>query len=48
VVADGVAPADGPLREHADRFVDRARAAGLTDADVLDLVRGALLDRHRA
>lgn len=47
VVADGVAPADRSLREHADRLVDTARAAGLTDDDVLDLVRGSLLDRGR-
>lgn len=32
------------LREDARRLVDRARAAGLDDEAVLDLVRGALLN----
>ncbi len=42
-VADAALPADGALREAADRLVANARAAGLDDDAVLGLVRGALL-----
>lgn len=48
VVAEGAVTADDPMRVAAARFVTTARAAGLTDDDVLDLVRGALLARVRA
>lgn len=43
VVADAVLPADGMLRDAAERLVATARAAGLDDDAVLGLVRGALL-----
>ncbi|WP_199422655.1 GntR family transcriptional regulator [Actinotalea solisilvae] len=43
VVADAVLPADGSLRNAADRLVASARASGLDDDAVLGLVRGALL-----
>ncbi len=45
VVTDGRVPApDRQVRDSAVRFVATARAAGLSDAAVLDLVRGALLE----
>lgn len=44
VVAEGSARPDKAAREAAARFVDTARAAGLADEEVLDLVRGTLLD----
>lgn len=44
VVADGVARPDADVRDAARHFVDAARAAGLGDDEVLDAIRGALLD----
>lgn len=44
VVADGAAGADDGMRQAAAGFTRAARAAGLSDDDVLDLVRGALLE----
>ena len=43
VVAVDVAPADAALQDAAAGLVTRARSAGLSDDDVLALVRGALL-----
>ncbi|MCL3860060.1 GntR family transcriptional regulator [Actinotalea sp. K2] len=43
VVAHGTTGAQDTLRTAADHLVRAARAAGLADDDVLDLVRGALL-----
>lgn len=44
VAALGESGVDTELRGHAAELVTRARAAGLDDAEVLGLVRGALLD----
>lgn len=44
VVAAGAVAADVLARHAASTFVAAVRAAGLTDAAVLDLVRGALLE----
>lgn len=45
VITEGPAPApDRQVRDSSVRFVAAARAAGLSDAAVLDLVRGALLE----
>ncbi|HQY32342.1 GntR family transcriptional regulator [Actinotalea sp.] len=44
VVAEGTPAPDQGLRDASVRFVATARAAGLADEEVLDLVRGALLD----
>lgn len=46
VVSDGAVGADDPLRVAARALVATARAAGMSDDDVLDLVRGALLARE--
>ena len=43
VVAAGTVGPDHGLRDRARDLVTAARAAGLADGDVLDLVRGALL-----
>lgn len=43
VVGGAHAHPDADVRQAAHRLVDTARAAGLTDDAVLDLVRGALL-----
>jgi GntR family transcriptional regulator len=43
VVAAGRAAADDAVASAAAELVSRARAAGLSDGDVLDVVRGALL-----
>lgn len=45
VVAEGADPAQESLRTAAAGLVATARAAGLSDDDVLGLVRGALLER---
>ena len=44
VVAPGAVAADDPLQQAAAGLVATARAAGMSDDDVLDLVRGALLE----
>ncbi len=44
IVQTPSAPADHALRQQAAGFVARARAAGLADEEVVDLVRGALID----
>jgi GntR family transcriptional regulator len=44
IVQAAPAPAGRELREGARAFVTAARAAGLSDEAVIDLVRGALLD----
>lgn len=43
VVTDGAAPPDDAVRRAATHLVDVARGAGLSDDEVLDAVRGALL-----
>lgn len=43
-VADGTAAPDHAVRKAAAHVVAVARAAGLSDAAVLDAVRGALID----
>jgi len=43
VVASGAAPADDSLQRAAAMLVGTARAAGLDDDEVLELVRGTLL-----
>ncbi len=43
LVASGTAPADDTLQRAASTFVGTARAAGLDDESVLELVRGVLL-----
>ncbi|WP_298456486.1 GntR family transcriptional regulator [uncultured Cellulomonas sp.] len=43
VVADGRAATDDAVTRAAHALVSQARAAGLADAEVLDVVRGALL-----
>ena len=43
VVADGAPATDGAMTATVHAFVSTARAAGLGDEAVLDLVRGALL-----
>ena len=43
IVQAAPAPAGPELQEHAVAFVREARAAGLSDDAVIDLVRGALL-----
>ncbi|WP_418605602.1 hypothetical protein [Georgenia sp. SUBG003] len=45
VVAPTAAPSGAAvgIRAQAREFVERARAAGLGEAEVLDLVRGALM-----
>ncbi|NCT89717.1 GntR family transcriptional regulator [Cellulomonas sp. APG4] len=47
VVAVGATGAADPLRDAAAALVATARAAGLDDDGVLDLVRGALLGERR-
>ncbi len=48
VVAAGRDATDDGVARAADQLVTRARAAGLGDAEVLDVVRGALLRPARA
>jgi GntR family transcriptional regulator len=48
VVAEGTADVAREVRDAADRLVDVARAAGLTDEETLAVVRGVLLDRTGA
>ncbi len=43
VVAEGASIGSGPTRSAVDQLVRAARGAGLSDDDVLALVRGALL-----
>lgn len=48
VVADGTAPPDDAVQRAAAHVVAVARSSGLTDDEVLDAVRGALLGTGRA
>jgi GntR family transcriptional regulator len=48
VVADGAAPPDDAVQRAAAHVVAVARSAGLSDDEVLDAVRGALLGTGRA
>lgn len=48
VVADGAAPPDDAVQRAAAHVVAVARSSGLTDDEVLDAVRGALLGIGRA
>lgn len=47
VVADGAVAADVLTRQAARVFVETVRSADLTDDEILDLVRGALLEPAR-
>ncbi|MGA8210970.1 MAG: GntR family transcriptional regulator [Nocardioidaceae bacterium] len=44
IVQTPSSPADPELREQATAFAKAARSGGLDDEEVVDLVRGALLD----
>jgi GntR family transcriptional regulator len=44
VVSDGVSPTDVAARHAAHELVRAGREAGLSDDEILDVVRGALLD----
>jgi GntR family transcriptional regulator len=46
VVADGAAPPDDAVRTAAAHVVAVGRSSGLSDDEVLDAVRGALLGAH--
>lgn len=45
VVAEGAVAVDEPVRREAAHYVAVARSAGLSDDEVLDAVRGALMER---